>query len=63
MVHRMHKKIITEAGVGYIRFADLRQTCAVLALKNGTVAKELAQMLDHYRPTITRQSYEPYLMH
>lgn len=31
--------------------------------ENGTVAKELAQMLDHYRPTITRQSYEPYLMH
>ena len=26
-------------------------------------AKELAQMLGHYRPTITRQNYEPYLPH
>ena len=25
--------------------------------------KELAQMLGHYRPTITRQNYEPYLPH
>ena len=38
-------------------------TCAILALKNGMEAKELAQMLGHYRPTITRQNYEPYLPH
>ena len=25
--------------------------------------KELARMLGHYRPTITRQNYEPYLQH
>ena len=26
-------------------------------------AKELAQMLGHYRPTITQQNYEPHLPH
>ena len=35
----------------------------LLALKNGMDTKELAQMLGHYRPTITRQNYEPYLQH
>ena len=25
--------------------------------------KELARMLGHYRPSITRQNYEPYLPH
>ena len=63
MVRRMHKEIIQEAGIDHIRYVDLRHTCAILALKNGTDAKELAQMLGHYRPTITRQNYEPYLPH
>lgn len=61
MVRRMHNEIIREAGIDHIRFTDLRHTCAILALKNGMDAKELAQMLGHYRPTITRQNYEPYL--
>ncbi len=61
MVRRMHKEIIREAGIDHIRFTDLRHTYAILALKNGMDAKELAQMLGHYRPTITRQNYEPYL--
>ena len=59
MVRRMHNEIIQEAGIDHIRYVDLRHTCAILALKNGTDAKELAQMLGHYRPTITRQNYEP----
>ena len=63
MVRRMHNEIIREAGIDHIRYVDLRHTCAILALKNGTDAKELAQMLGHYRPTITRQNYEPYLPH
>lgn len=61
MVRRMHNEIIKKAGIEHIRYVDLRHTCAILALKNGTDAKELAQMLGHYRPTITRQNYEPYL--
>ena len=63
MVRRMHNEIIKEAGIDHIRYVDLRHTRAILALKNGTDAKELAQMLGHYRPTITRQNYEPYLPH
>ena len=63
MVRRMHNEIIKEAGLDHIRFTDLRHTCAVLSLRNGMGTKELAQMLGHYRPTITRQNYEPYLQH
>ena len=63
MVRRMHNEIIKEAGIDHIRYVDLRHTCAILALKNGMDTKELAQMLGHYRPTITRQNYEPYLPH
>ena len=63
MVRRMHNEIIKEAGIDHIRFTDLRHTCAILALKNGMDAMELALMLGHYRPTITRQNYEPYLPH
>ena len=63
MVRRMHNEIIKEAGIDHIRYVDLRHTCAIFALKNGMDAKELAQMLGHYRPAITRQNYEPYLPH
>lgn len=61
MVRRMHNEIIKEAGIDHIRFTDLRHTCAVLSLRNGMETKELARMLGHYRPSITRQNYEPYL--
>ena len=63
MVRRMHDEIIKQAGIDHIRYVDLRHTCAILALKNGMDTKELARMLGHYRPTITRQNYEPYLPH
>ena len=63
MVRRMHNEIIKEAGLDHIRFTDLRHTCAVLTLRNGMETKELARMLGHYRPSITRQNYEPYLPH
>ena len=63
MVRRMHNEIIKEAGLDRIRFTDLRHTCAVLSLRNGMETKELARMLGHYRPSITRQNYEPYLPH
>ena len=62
MVRRMHNEIIKEAGLDHIRFTDLRYTCAVLSLRNGVETKELARMLGHYRPSITRQNYEPYLL-
>ena len=61
MVRRIHNEIIKEAGIDHIRYVDLRHTCAVLSLRNGMETKELARMLGHYRPAITRQNYEPYL--
>ena len=61
MVRRMHNDIIREAGLDHIRFADLRHTCAVLALQNGMDAKEVSQMLGHFRTSMTRQNYAPYL--
>ena len=60
---RLHDEIIQEAGLDHIRFADLRHTCAVLSLQNGMSAKEVAQMLGHFRTTMTRQNYTPYLAH
>ena len=63
MVRRLHNAIIREAGLDHIRFADLRHTCAVLSLQNGMSAKEVAQMLGHFRTTMTRQNYTPYLAH
>ena len=61
MVRRLHNEIIQEAGLDHIRFADLRHTCAVLSLKNGMDAKEVSQMLGHFRTAMTRQNYAPYL--
>lgn len=63
MVRRLHNEIIREARLDHIRFADLRHTCAVLSLQNGMGAKEVAQMLGHFRTTMTRQNYAPYLAH
>ena len=63
MVRRMHKEIIKEAGLDHIRFTNLRHTCAVLSLRNGMEAKELAQMLGHARTSMTRQNYAQYLPH
>ena len=63
MVRRLHNEIIQGAGLDHIRFADLRHTCAVLSLQNGMSEKEVAQMLGHFRTTMTRQNYAPYLAH
>ena len=64
MVRRMHNEIIKEAGhrpypVSWISAIPVPS----YALKNGMDTKELARMLGHYRPAITRQNYEPYLLH
>ena len=61
IVRRMHNEIIKEAGLDHIRFADLRHTCAVLALQTGMDAKEVSRMLGHFRTSMTRQNYAPYL--
>ena len=61
MVRRLHNEIIQEAGLDHIRCADLRHTCAVLALQNGMDAKDVSQMLGHFRTSMTWQNYAPYL--
>ena len=48
MVRRMHNKIIKEAGLDHIRFADLRHTFATMALSSGVDAKTLSSMLGHF---------------
>ena len=60
-VRRLHSEILKEAGLDYIRFQDLRHTCAVLSLQNGMGIKEVAQMLGHFGAEMTRQNYEAYL--
>ncbi len=61
MVRRFHDEILEAAGLDHIRFADLRHTCAVLALQNGMDTRELSRMLGHTRTTRTRQNYANYL--
>ena len=61
MVRRMHNEIIREARLDHVRFADLRHTCAVLALQNGMGTEEASKMLGHFRTSMTRQNYAPYL--
>lgn len=61
MVRRLHNEIIREAGLDHIRFVDLRHTCVVLSLQNGINAKEVVQMLGHFRTAMTLQNYAPYL--
>ena len=43
--------------------AAIGQRIKMLRKKKGLSQTELAQMLGHYRPTITRQNYEPYLLY
>ena len=61
MVRGIHNEIIKAAGLDHIRFEDLRHTCAVLSLQNGMDTKEVSQMLGHFRTSMTRQNYAPYL--
>ncbi len=61
MVRRFHDEILEAAGLDHIRFADLRHTCAILALQNGMDTRELSRMLGHTRTTRTRQNYANYL--
>ena len=43
------------------RVLSLLLTCAVLALQNGMDTREVSQMLGHFRTSMTRQNYAPYL--
>ena len=56
-VSRLHKKILSEAGLKNIRFHDLRHTFATLALQNGVDIKTLSSMLGHYSAGFTLDTY------
>ena len=44
----LHKKILKDAGLEYIRFHDLRHTFATVALQSGVDVKTVSAMLGHY---------------
>ena len=44
----IHKKILKDANLPYVRFHDLRHTFATLALQNGVDVKTVSSMLGHY---------------
>lgn len=61
MARLLHKRVTEQAGLDYVRFVDLRHTCATLALQSGMEIGELSKTLGHSRVYITRQNYAPYL--
>ncbi len=61
MARLLHKRVTEQAGLDHVRFADLRHTCAALALQGGMEIGELSKMLGHSRIYMTRQNYAAYL--
>ena len=53
----IHKKILKDAGLPYIRFHDLRHTFATLALQNGVDPTTLSGMLGHSDAGFTLRTY------
>ena len=56
-VGRIHKRILTKAGLERNRFHDLRHTFSTLALQNGVDIKTLSNMLGHYSAGFTLDTY------
>ncbi|WP_306569159.1 site-specific integrase [Faecalispora jeddahensis] len=61
MARLLHKRVTEQAGLDHVRFADLRHTCAALALQGGMDVSKLSEMLGHSRIYMTRQNYAAYL--
>lgn len=53
----IHKKILRDANLPYVRFHDLRHTFATLALQNGIDVKTVSSMLGHYDAGFTLRTY------
>ena len=53
----IHEKILDAAGIGHIRFHDLRHTFATMALQNGVDVKTVSSMLGHYDAGFTLRTY------
>ena len=56
-VVNLHKKLLRDAGLGHIRFHDLRHTFATMALQNGVDVKTVSAMLGHYDAGFTLRTY------
>ena len=56
-VVNLHKKLLKDAGLGHIRFHDLRHTFATMALQNGVDIKTVSSMLGHYDAGFTLRTY------
>ena len=53
----LHKKLLKDAGLEYIRFHDLRHTFATVALQSGVDVKTVSAMLGHYDAGFTLRTY------
>ena len=58
-VVNLHKKILRDAGLGHLRFHDLRHTFATTALQNGVDVKTVSSMLGHFDAGFTLRTYTP----
>jgi len=56
-VVNFHKKILRDAGLGHLRFHDLRHTFATTALQNGVDVKTVSSMLGHFDAGFTLRTY------
>ncbi|MDU3681672.1 MAG: tyrosine-type recombinase/integrase [Flavonifractor plautii] len=56
-VVNLHKKILKDAGLGHLRFHDLRHTFATTALQNGVDVKTVSSMLGHFDAWFTLRTY------
>ena len=56
-VVNLHKKILKDAGLDYVRFHDLRHTFATTALQNGVDIKTVSSMLGHSSAGFTLNTY------
>ena len=53
----IHAKIFDAAGIGHIRFHNLRRAFATLSLQNGLDVKPLSNTLGHYSAGFTLDTY------
>ena len=56
VLHMLHR-VLKRAGLTRVRFHDLRNTFATLALQNGGDGKTVSGMLGHYSAGFTLDTY------
>ena len=56
VLHMLHR-VLKRAGLTRVRFHDLRNTFATLALQNGVDVKTVSGMLGHYSAGFTLDTY------